>query len=117
MYQYSGIVTNVVDGDTVDIMVDLGFKTFKEIRVRLKDIDTPEIFRPSCKDELEHGRLAKLFVEHVILHKTITLVTFKDKTGKYGRYLADIVYTEQDGLAKFLTEELKLAGFEKKDKY
>lgn len=116
MYEYAGIVVKVVDGDTVDVVVDLGFNIQSKIRVRLKDVDTPEIYRPSCDAELEHGRKARKFVDDAVYMKRITLVTYKDKKGKYGRYLADIAYTE-DGELKLLTEELKKKGFEKKEKY
>ena len=114
MYEYSGVVTKVVDGDTIDIRVDLGFGISNNIRVRFKGIDTPEIYRPSCNEELIHGRQARQFVFDSVMGRKITFVTHKDRKGKYGRYLADIAYTE-DGELKLLTEELIKNGFEKKD--
>ena len=42
MYEYEGIVERVVDGDTIDCLLDLGFTTWKKIRVRLAGIDAPE---------------------------------------------------------------------------
>ena len=43
MYEYNVTVTKVVDGDTVDVDIDLGFgMTYKKQRVRLMGIDTPE---------------------------------------------------------------------------
>lgn len=117
MYEYSGFVMNVVDGDTLDIVVDLGFGITNKIRVRLKNIDTPEMWHPKTKAEGIHGKAAKLFVEDKVLNKQITLVTYKDKTGKYGRYLAEIVYADSDGIGKFLGDELKVYGFEKRETY
>jgi len=117
MYEYAGKVVKVVDGDTFDVIVDLGFKIKQEIRVRLKDIDTPEIYHPSCPEELAHGQAAKKFVEEKLLDKEILLVTFKDKTGKYGRYLADVVYVDENYAAHFIIDELKKAGLEKKERY
>lgn len=114
MYEYTGIVTNVVDGDTLDLKLNLGFNITYKVRVRLKGIDTPEIFRPKTPMEKEQGKKARDFVIDRLLGKEVTLITFKDKTGKYGRYLADIVYTGKDMEAFFIVEELKKAGFEKK---
>ena len=54
MYNYKAKVVRVVDGDTVDLKVDLGFHISANERFRIKDIDTPEIWRPSCESELEH---------------------------------------------------------------
>lgn len=113
MYEYTGVVTNVVDGDTLDIVVDLGFDIHTKKRVRLLDIDTPEIFGPNSREEFDRGVEAREFVKKAVLGKKVTLVTHKDKTGKYGRYLADIVFTrEAFGEALFLVEELKKAGFD-----
>lgn len=113
MYDYRGIVTNVVDGDTVDIDVQLGFGVIYDIRVRLNGIDTPEIFRPKTANEKMRGYAAKRFVEKRILGKNVNIITFKDKKGKYGRYIADIVYEDGEKGACFISEELKLAGYVK----
>ena len=116
MYDYTGVVTKVVDGDTIDINIDLGFGISNNVRVRFKGIDTPEIYRPSCDAELEHGREAKQFVYDTIMGKKIIVMTYKDKKGKYGRYLADIAYIEDDKVM-MLTDEMIKEGFEKKEKY
>ena len=42
MYEYKAIISKVVDGDTIDATIDLGFKTWKKIRVRMEGINTPE---------------------------------------------------------------------------
>ena len=42
MYQYHAVVNRVVDGDTVDLRIDLGFKVWVEKRCRLLGVDTPE---------------------------------------------------------------------------
>ena len=41
MYTYNATVTKVVDGDTIDALVDLGFDTWKQVRIRLNGINTP----------------------------------------------------------------------------
>ena len=42
MYEYNAVVERVVDGDTIDVIIDLGFKTWKKVRVRMEGINTPE---------------------------------------------------------------------------
>lgn len=86
MYQYRAVVENVVDGDTIDVSVDLGFKVGTRQRVRLARIDTPE------RGHLGYAA-ARDFVRDVVLNKTVTIKT--DKVSKWGYYLADI--TLEDG--------------------
>jgi len=116
MYEYKGNVYKVVDGDTVYILADLGFGTYRKIKIRIKGIDTAEIYSPSCEAELQHGREAKQFVKDEINNKNITFISYKDKTGKYGRYLGDISYIK-NGESFLLTEELLKRGFQKKEIY
>ena len=54
MYEYGCTVTRVVDGDTIDVILDLGFSIFHKCRVRLYGIDTPES-RTRDKDEKARG--------------------------------------------------------------
>ena len=58
MYKYNAEIVRVVDGDTVDAMVDLGFKIFKKIRIRLYGINTPET-RTRDLEEKKRGLAAK----------------------------------------------------------
>ena len=53
MYQYSATVYNVVDGDTIDVVVDLGFKITTKQRLRLNGIDTPEKGQPGFNEAKE----------------------------------------------------------------
>jgi micrococcal nuclease len=86
MFEYSAKVVKVVDGDTIDFEVDLGFGIKKVDRFRLSGINTPEMRGP----EKEAGRAAKMFVIGMLEGARITIFTKKDKQGKYGRYLADV---------------------------
>ena len=61
MYEYSCEVKRVVDGDTIDCVLDLGFSVFHKCRVRLYAIDTPES-RTRNRDEKARGLLAKQFL-------------------------------------------------------
>jgi micrococcal nuclease len=88
VYEYRCKVTRVVDGDTVDVDIDLGFGVWMhKQRIRLHGIDTPES-RTRDLDEKKYGLIAK---EHIKSFMPVgsmqTLVTVKDKAGKYGRIL------------------------------
>ena len=84
-------VTKIVDGDTIDVMLDLGFDIKYKSRVRLFGIDTPES-RTRDKVEKKYGLLSKKFLqEHIKKSKKVTIKTYKgDETGKFGRILGDV---------------------------
>ena len=88
MYEYNCTVTRVVDGDTIDVILDLGFSILHKCRVRLYGIDTPES-RTRNKDEKARGKLAAKFLKDSIKNgKTVVLQSkLKDSKGKYGRVL------------------------------
>ena len=88
VYEYSCKIVRVVDGDTVDVDIDLGFGVWMHNeRVRLHGIDTPES-RTRDLEEKKFGLLAKDQVKHFLPEGSIqTLVTVKDKVGKFGRIL------------------------------
>ena len=81
MFKYSAIVENVVDGDTVDLSIDLGFDIWHNIRVRLIGIDTPEKW-------FDYGKVVKQYVKQSLEGKEITIKT--EKADKYGRYLVEV---------------------------
>jgi len=112
MYEYKGKVINIVDGDTLDVIIHLGFEITKKLRIRLYGIDTPETYRPSCNEEYKEGLKAKQFVKDMVLDKDVIIKTYKDKKGKYGRYLADIIVNDNS-----LVDSLKENGFEKRESY
>ena len=88
MYEYRCKILRVVDGDTVDVDIDLGFCVWmhKE-RVRIYGLDTPES-RTRDKVEKVFGNYAKQIVKDWLPTGSIQkLVTEKDKSGKYGRIL------------------------------
>lgn len=92
MFEYQAKVVNVVDGDTVDVEVDLGFKIYTKQRLRLAHIDTPERSQ-------ENYSTAKKFVQDITLGKTVSIKT--TKPSKWGYYLAE-VYIEDRNLAEML---------------
>jgi micrococcal nuclease len=81
MFEYMAIVDRVVDGDTVDVRIDLGFDIWHKVRLRLAHIDAAEKNTPRGKATLEALKIA-------ISGKTVKVQT--TKPDKYGRYLAEI---------------------------
>lgn len=96
MYEYKCEVTRVVDGDTIDVIADLGFSILHKCRVRLFGIDTPES-RTRDLDEKVRGKLASKFLSDAIQNgeDIILRSELKDSKGKYGRVLGTIIV---DGL-------------------
>jgi micrococcal nuclease len=93
-FWYGATVLNVIDGDTVDLMIDLGFNIHHKIRVRLYGVNTPES-RTSNKEEKVLGLKAKDFTKDWLTsHKWVYINTIPDKNDKYGRILAKIYSSE-----------------------
>ena len=96
MYEYSCTVDRVVDGDTIDVVLDLGFDIMFKSRVRLYGIDTPES-RTRDKDEKVRGKMAGAFLKEAVGNGTQVVIQtkLKDSRGKYGRVLGNVIV---DGL-------------------
>ena len=90
MYRYKTMVTDVIDGDTVRVAIDLGFGLVYQTKVRLAGIDCAEL---RDKKNREKALAAKKYAEEKLLDKVVILKTLK--TGKYGRYIA-FLYFEGD---------------------
>ena len=91
MYEYKvKEIVKVVDGDTVDIIIDLGFNLTKKERVRLSGIDTPET-RTKNIFEKKLGLDAKQFLERRLHETKEKLIVKTEKDGKYGRMLGEFV--------------------------
>ncbi len=110
MYEYNALITRVVDGDTFDAEVDLGFRVKWKARFRLKNVDTPEIWRPTTEAEWDHGEKASDFVKEKIEGKVVRLVSYK--AGIYNRYGCE-VYVDGKSLSDLLIEN----GLEKLSSY
>ena len=104
MYEYKATIRRVVDGDTVDITLDLGFDILYNNRIRLLGIDTPES-RTRDLDEKKLGLAAKERVRELCpVGSTVTVKTTKDGRGKFGRILGEI-YVGDVNVNKLLVEE------------
>ena len=92
MYHYKAKVERIVDGDTIDVVIDLGFKITTFQRIRLANINTPETYIVKKDSEVfKKGIISRLFVEQRIAanNNEIELQTEK-VTEKYGRYIGTI---------------------------
>lgn len=119
MYEYNARVTRVVDGDTYEVTIDLGFRIFKhKTRLRLRGIDTPETWRPRSHSEALHGEQATMFVEDVVeTNSDVRVITYKHGPSSFARYEADVYCRDAEGNEFSLAEALKEAGMEKLDRY
>jgi len=98
MHEYQARCVEVVDGDTQDVVVDLGFHIQRRIRLRLQGVDTHETYGVSHdSEEYRRGKQESEFVERWFddaadahVDSKWPLIVRTDKTGKYGRYLATI---------------------------
>ena len=89
MYRYKAKVTRIVDGDTLDVIIDLGFSISIKERLRLYGVNTPET-RTRDKEEKKKGLAAKEFVRERVEDSEVQIQTYKK--GKFGRALCVIYY-------------------------
>jgi micrococcal nuclease len=104
-YIYNAEVVKVVDGDTIDVNVDLGFTVWVRVRLRLIGIDTMEL---NDKDPVkrENAKLAKAFVEDRLVNQKVIIQSFK--TDKYGRWLAEVFVNGSSINKQLLAENLAI---------
>jgi len=100
MYEYKCELIKVVDGDTIDVLIDVGFSTFRKERVRLYGINAPESRTRDLKEK-EKGLAAKARLKEILKEfgKYFIIKTEIDKKGKYGRILGQIFDLEMQSCA------------------
>lgn len=101
VFEYNCTVDRIVDGDTVDIVVDLGFKVHFKVRVRMHGINAPES-RTRDKDEKIRGLAAKERLEQLLDNKDI--VVKSHGVGKFGRCLGTLYANGTDVNAQLISE-------------
>ena len=89
MFEYNAKVIRVVDGDTIDAMVDLGFTTFKKVRIRMHGINAPES-RTRDLVEKEKGLAAKARLIEMLEESDNEFRLVSHGVGKFGRCLGEI---------------------------
>lgn len=106
LYVYRAEYIRNYDGDTVTFMVDVGLTSYRKLTVRLYDVDTHELRSKDVTDKALAYE-AKEFAKNFLKGKEIFIKTIRDKTGKYGRYLAHVYV---DGVS--LSKELRRNGYD-----
>tara|TARA_B100000676_G_C18077609_1_gene848778 strand:+ start:1794 stop:2189 length:396 start_codon:yes stop_codon:yes gene_type:complete len=115
MYEYRCKLVKVIDGDTIDVDIDLGFGVWlKKERVRLVGIDTPES-RTRDLEEKKYGLAAKEFLIKWTGAGELRLKTQKDKTGKFGRILGEL-WTFDTNINQKMIEEHHAVAYEGQSK-
>ncbi len=103
LYHYSAVVTDVYDGDTCVVDIDLGMNTWlRGEKIRLHRINSPEI---TGKTKSE-GIKSRNYLRKLVLNKSVIIRTIKDRKEKYGRYLGEIWVTSKKGLQKNINDEM-----------
>ncbi len=114
LYNYNAVVKSVYDGDTITVDIDLGLKTWiKAEKIRLHGINAPEI-RGASRPK---GLAARDFLREMILGKKIIVRTIKDKKGKYGRYLGEIIIVNENGTETNINDLLVQKGYAEYKEY
>lgn len=95
MYTYNARVLKVIDGDTVDLEIDLGFHVKITKRARLSGID---VFEKNSRLVFERELAAKAtaFLTNILERKIVKIKTFVDKEDKYGRILVEVYANDSD---------------------
>lgn len=93
LYEYRATVVRVLDGDTLDLDVDLGLRVHVQARVRLQGINAPELRAVGEDGERSRAHLLEL----TPLGSPVIIRTIKDRTEKYGRWLAVVWALESGG--------------------
>ena len=99
MYEYKAVVDRVVDGDTIDVTIDLGFSVWKKMRVRMEGINTPES-RTRDLEEKKRGLAAKDRLKSILEFNDNKCILKVSGVGKYGRALATVLVESLSPLNK-----------------
>jgi endonuclease YncB( thermonuclease family) len=108
---YRAFCRHVVDGDTLDVLVDMGLNQFSYETIRLQHVDTPEIFRPGSESERLRGLEAKALVESLILNRPVRIITARDAQ-TFGRFVGEVWFHDGTGWQS-VGEILKARGLVK----
>lgn len=103
-YEYIGEVFNVVDGDTLDITIDLGLRIITKQRVRLYGVDTPERGQPGYAE-------ATARLKELVLNKPGVIARTIKPADKYGRWLASLQIGDLDAASTLIAEGLGVPYF------
>jgi len=109
MFTYAVEVTRVVDGDTIDVDIDLGFDTWvRDVRLRFNRIDAFEtrLGKNTTQAEKEKGLEGKAFIAKMIEENPKSVKITTTERGKFGRWIAEITVNDIN-----LSDELVVKGY------
>lgn len=98
MFTYKAEIVNIVDGDTIDVDIDLGFNTWvRDVRLRLNRINAYEtrLVKGTTEEMKQLGIAGKNYIEQTVANAKEIVVTTLGQ-GKYGRWIAEIVIDGQN---------------------
>ena len=95
MFEYNAVLDRVVDGDTVDATIDLGFDTWKKTRIRFYGINAPES-RTRDLEEKKKGLAAKERLIEILKANENKFVLKSHGVGKYGRCLGELFVEDKN---------------------
>jgi len=108
LYHYRGVVQSVYDGDTCTVDIDLGLRAWvRGEKIRLYRINAPEV----RGEERPAGLRSRDFLRSQTEGKQVLVQTFKDKKGKYGRYLGEIWLESPSGELGNVNDLMVAEGF------
>jgi micrococcal nuclease len=100
---YNALCVKVIDGDTIDAFVDLGFDLWIKKRIRLFNIEAPET-RTKDLEEKQRGRSAKGFLQIILEKNNYEFILLSHGVGKYGRCLGEL-FIDDINVNKLLIKE------------
>lgn len=105
MYEYTCIILRWIDGDSVEVSTDLGFRISVQHVVRVYGLNTPETHTRDTEEKMR-GLAAKAFAESLApVNSKVTIQSHKaDDTEKFGRWLADIYLPDDSNFSKRMIE-------------
>lgn len=103
MYVYKARCTKVIDGDTLELSIDLGFGIYHTIRGRLLNVYAPELFSGTDR---ENGKLAKDYLETLVLDKVLYVNTYKDRT-TFGRWVVELRTSDDERINEVIERYCK----------
>lgn len=104
MYEYNAKVTNIIDGDTFDLDIDLGFYIHIHERVRILNLDTPE--RRGTKEK-ELGLIVTEYAKRHFLNEDVVIRSKENltlKTDSFGRWLVEVILEDGRSIRDIYTE-------------
>jgi micrococcal nuclease len=103
MYKYRALCVKIIDGDTIDAFIDLGFDLWTKKRIRLFGINTPEIRTKNLKEK-QKGIAAKGFLKLTLEKNNFQFILLSHGVGKYGRCLGEL-FIDDINVNKLLIKE------------